>query len=181
MFDARRLSSAIRGRWHRRIHGCPRRVSSSLSCEPCSLIPAGYLPYPLQRISQIRGPNVGALPWLSLRAFPLRARLGLSIFTPCPALSPGPDLPQRISLGQPPSLHLLRGVRYSPVFVRRLLGYYGPVRLPAPVRRCHAPCGFTARTPTPLRAKCGTSRLPCRSLPCVRRVSDHAGAEQLLR
>ena len=64
MFDARRLSSAIRGRWHRRIHGCPRRVSSSLSCEPCSLIPAGYLPYPLQRISQIRGPNVGALPWL---------------------------------------------------------------------------------------------------------------------
>ena len=63
-FDARRLSSAIRGRWHRRIHGCPRRVSSSLSCEPCSLIPAGYLPYPLQRISQIRGPNVGALPWL---------------------------------------------------------------------------------------------------------------------
>ena len=27
-------------------------------------IPAGYLPYPLQRISQIRGPNVGALPWL---------------------------------------------------------------------------------------------------------------------
>ena len=32
--------------------------------EPCSLIPAGYLPYPLQRISQIRGPNVGALPWL---------------------------------------------------------------------------------------------------------------------
>ena len=60
MFDARRLSSAIRGRWHRRIHGCPRRVSSSLSCEPCSLIPAGYLPYPLQRISQIRGPNVTA-------------------------------------------------------------------------------------------------------------------------
>ena len=113
--------------------------------------------------------------------FPLRARLGLSIFTPCPALSPGPDLPQRISLGQPPSLHLLRGVRYSPVFVRRLLGYYGPVRLPAPVRRCRAPCGFTARTPTPLRAKCGTSRLPCMSLPCVRGVSDHAGAEQLLR
>ena len=39
-------------------------VSSSLSCEPCSLIPAGYLPYPLQRALQVRGPNVGALPWL---------------------------------------------------------------------------------------------------------------------
>ena len=37
-------------------------VHSSLSCEPCSLTPAGYLPYPLQRISQIR--NLGALPWL---------------------------------------------------------------------------------------------------------------------
>ena len=71
VFDARRLSSAIRGRWHRRIHGCPRRVSCSLSCEPCSLIPAGYLPYPLQRISQIRGPNVGALPWLFPRFVPV--------------------------------------------------------------------------------------------------------------
>ena len=94
----------------------------------------------------------------------LRARLGLSVFTPCPALCPGPDLPQRISLGQPPSLHLLRGVRYSPVFVRRLLSYYGAVRLPASVRRCRAPCGFTARTPMPLRTRCGTSRLPCMSL-----------------
>ena len=99
-------------------------------------------------------------------------------------LEGGPGLessPGLIMMMDTPSLHLLRGVRYSPVFVRRLLGYYGPVRLPAPVRRCRAPCGFTARTPTPLRAKCGTSRLPCMSLPCVRRVSDHAGAEQLLR
>ena len=41
---------------------------------------------------------------------------------------------------------------------------YGAVRLPASVRRCRAPCGFTARTPMPLRTRCGTSRLPCMSL-----------------
>ena len=40
-----------------------RSSSESLKRLP-PLIPAGYLPYPLQRISQIRGPNVGTLPWL---------------------------------------------------------------------------------------------------------------------
>ena len=58
-------------------------------------------------------------------------------------------------------------LRYSPVFVRRLLGYYGPVRLPAPVRRCRVPCGFTARTPTPLRAKCPPGSRVCLFRACA--------------
>ncbi len=49
-----------------------------------------------------------------------------------PALSPGRVLLAQVSLGQTPSLHLLR--RRCSGFVRRLLRYYGSVRLPVFVR-----------------------------------------------
>ena len=125
-------------------------------CEPCSFIPAGNLPYPLQRALQVRGPNVGALPWLFprfLASCPFRVvriqsgdlicRNGFPLVSPLGSTSSA-------SSGAP-----------QPLF--KGLSYYGPVRLPASVRRCRAPCGFTARTP-PLRTRCGTSRLPCMSL-----------------
>jgi hypothetical protein len=48
-----------------------------------------------------------------------------------PALSPGHVTLGQIPLGQSPSLHCLLGLR--PGLVRRLLGYYGTVRLPVPV------------------------------------------------
>ncbi len=68
--------------------------------EPHLLILACCLTYPLQR---------------TVRIFP--------------ALSPGRVLLLRISLGQTPSLHLLR--RQLPGLVQRLPRYFGSVRLPA--------------------------------------------------
>ena len=62
------------------------------------------------------------------------------------ALSPEPGLPVRISLGQTPSLHPLRRSRPRAAFVRELLRYYGPVRLPAFVHHGRTPLGFTVRT-----------------------------------
>ena len=49
----------------------------------------------------------------------------------CPTLRPGPDLLGRVPLGQPPFLHRLRRAWRTIPFVRRLLRYYGVVRLPA--------------------------------------------------
>jgi hypothetical protein len=85
-----------------------------------------------------------------------------------PALRPVPGTPTRVPFGRAPSLHLLRQRRRTASFVRRLLGYYGPVRLPALVHRRLVPLGFTPRTPFHLpRADCGVSRLPREVLSCM--------------
>ena len=60
-------------------------------------------------------------------------------------LCSGPGLLARIPLGQTPSLHLLRR-RPKATFVRRLLWYYGSVRLPTLVHHRRTPSGFSMRT-----------------------------------
>ena len=61
------------------------------------------------------------------------------------ALCPDPVSQGGIPLGQPPSLHLLRRPLVVTNFVRRLLRYYGVVRLPATVHHGRtlvgSPCG----------------------------------------
>jgi len=74
------------------------------------LIPSGCLTYPLQRAGQT-----------------------------IPALCPVPVWLKPIALGQTPSLHRLRRGRSPARLVRRLLRYYGPVRLPRSVHRRRAP------------------------------------------
>jgi len=54
-----------------------------------------------------------------------------------PAQCPGRVLLGRVSFGQPPSLHRLLGQLSS--VVRRLLWYYGAVRLPGVVRHWRTP------------------------------------------
>jgi hypothetical protein len=63
---------------------------------------------------------------------------------PFPALNPVDVLPRRVSFGRKASLHLLRRRGLSS-FVRRLRGYYPPVRLPLPVHYRRTPFGFPTR------------------------------------
>lgn len=104
-------------------------------------------------------------------------------------------LPKRVALGRPPSLCLLRRrtLRVSCLkplrvaFVRRLLRYYGAVRLPTPVHRRLTPVGFTARTFSPTRrpdvgppSSCTESLHACMGSstargPAASRASDAAG------
>src|SRR6266478_4964398 len=97
-----------------------------------------------------------------------------------PALSPGHVTLGRLPLGQSPSLHRLLGLR--PSLVRRLLGYYGTVRLPVPVHhRCTSldfPMRSALRSPTDRH---GISRLPLKVLACMLRVSDRAGSKGVSR
>src|ERR1700736_1339307 len=83
-----------------------------------------------------------------------------------PALSPARGPEPRVPLGRSPSLHRLRQPH---AFVRRLLGYYAPVDLPAGV---HAGCtsqGLFRPTCRPIGGRCP------RDLPVpVQRVSTHA-------
>ena len=92
-----------------------------------------------------------------------------------PAQSPGRVLLGRIPLGQPPSLHRLRGRFLGSV--RRLPRYYGAVRLPASVHHRRDPLGFPMRPAPPMAAdERGISRFPCEVLPCMLGVSDRAGS-----
>ena len=93
-----------------------------------------------------------------------------------PALSPGRVLLIRVPLGQAPSLHPLRGRRSG--VVRRLPGYYEPVRLPTSVHRRLATSVFPAR-PAPHHrgvGRHGISRFPFKKRPHMQRVSDRAGS-----
>jgi hypothetical protein len=81
----------------------------------------------------------------------------------------------RIPLGQPPFLHLLRHRLVVTCLVRRLLRYYGAVRLPVTVRYCITPLGFSVRTLYNLnKASYRASRFPRKKLPCMHEVSDPA-------
>ncbi len=97
-----------------------------------------------------------------------------------PALSPGRGALQRVPLGQTPSLHHLR--HRSLGFVRRLLRYYGPVRLPATVHHRRVSSDFPMR-PVDTRAtgSRGISRFPRRAFPVVLGISDRAGSNRLSR
>ena len=98
-----------------------------------------------------------------------------------PALRLARAAPDRIALGPAPSLHRLRGRRRG--VVRRLHRYYGRVRLPLAVH--HRITGATlpmrtARDGLSRMASQRISRFPCRWLPRVREVSDHAGSGLVL-
>src|SRR5918996_4450720 len=116
--------------------------------EPCLPIPPCGLPYAVQRLGH-------AYPALRLA----RALLA------------------RIPLGPAPSLHRLR--RRSPGLVRRLPRYYGRVRLPLVVHHRLPAVAFPTRSagtrPTDDQR---ISRFPCRWLPGVRGVFDHAGPDR---
>ena len=98
-----------------------------------------------------------------------------------PALRPVLGLPARVPLGQVPFLHRLRGPGRTPLVVRQLPRYYGPVRLPTPVHRMRAPSGFHPRAGAPSAlAGRGLSRFPREELPDVHGVSDRVGSRRCL-
>src|SRR5690606_20243767 len=89
------------------------------------------------------------------------------------ALSPRRVLLSRVPLGQAPSLHSLRHRRLG--FVRALLRYYGPVRLPVVVRHRRTSLDFPTRPPAPSAVgNHRISRFPDKVFPYVHRVSDRA-------
>ena len=91
-----------------------------------------------------------------------------------PARRPERVLRARVPVGRGPSLHCL--LHRLPGFVRQLLRYSGPVRLPVLVHLGLAPFGFPSRPAAPSAAgEHGTSRFPCEALPGMRGVSDRAG------
>ena len=63
-----------------------------------------------------------------------------------PALCLVPVLLGWIPFSQPPFLHLFRHRLVVTCFVQRFPRYYGTVRLPAFVRHCFTPLGFSMRT-----------------------------------
>src|ERR671918_231214 len=96
-----------------------------------------------------------------------------------PAQCPGRVLLARVPLGQAPSLHLLRGRSLG--VVRRLRGYYGPVRLPLPVHRRRVSMDFPTRPagPSPTGRQ-GLSRFSREVCPGMHGVSDRAGLHRVL-
>jgi hypothetical protein len=108
-----------------------------------------------------------------------------------PARCPVRVLLVRVPFGQAPFLHRLRGRRPSVLcafahggvgFVRRLRGYYGPVRLPRAVRHRRTPFGFPTRPAALVSAGgSGISRFPNMVVPGVHGVCDRAGAERVSR
>ena len=95
-----------------------------------------------------------------------------------PALCPECVTLRRVSLGQPPSLHRLRS-RCSGL-VRRLLRYYGAVRLPASVHHRRSSLDFPMRSTRARVDGCRTSRFPCKVLACMLGVCDRAGSRSVL-
>ena len=87
-----------------------------------------------------------------------------------PALSPGRVLLARVPLGQTPSLHLLR--RRSTGFVRRLLRYYGSVRLPVFVRHRLLSLDFPMRPENAGRSRVNPGSLNFRTR-CVPTCQGH--------
>ena len=91
------------------------------------------------------------------------------------ALCPGHVTLGRLSLDQSPFLHRLLVLRSD--LVRRLLRYYGTVRLPVPVHHRGTSLDFPMRSAPPsLSDKHGISRLPLKVLARMLRVSDRAGS-----
>jgi len=89
-----------------------------------------------------------------------------------PPLRAAPGLLNRIPLGSSPSLCILRKLWRTTALVRKLLQYYGTVRLPMVVHRHRAPLGFIARAALPSsRPTMGFSRLPRNVLRCAHGVS----------
>ena len=91
-----------------------------------------------------------------------------------PARCPGRVLLRQVPFGQTPSLHPLRP--RLPGVVRRLLRYFGSVRLPLSVHHRRVSLDFPTR-PEALTAPGGQgiSRFPRKVLPYVHGVSDRAG------
>src|SRR6266702_282049 len=94
-----------------------------------------------------------------------------------PALHPERVLLAQVPFGQTPSLHPLR--RRSPGLVRRLLRYYGSVRLPLSVHHRRTSLDFPTRPAT--LGKQGTSRRPREVFPYVHGVCDRAGSQRISR
>ena len=96
---------------------------------------------------------------------PAFSRTGSSSFgAPFPARCPGRVLLVPVPLGPPPSLHPLR--RHRSGFVRRLLRYYGSVRLPGFVYHRLLSLDFPIR-PDSFSGESGISRFPRITRPYV--------------
>ena len=134
------------------------------------------MPYTFLRAWQVGGVATGVCRCLFLR-FPVLCTgtavhtfsLTDSVFGTCFAKTMFPST-------RCPSLHLLRQPWRTMVFVRRLLRYYGTVRLPGSciavvLHRIHGTSHYAICS--------GQSQdipvLPCEKLACVLRVLDHAG------
>ena len=90
------------------------------------------------------------------------------------ALSPVRVLLSRVSFGQTPFLHPLRG--RCPGVVRRLHRYYGPVRLPLSVHHRRASIDFSVRPiASSVTGGHGIFWLPGEVFPYLHGVCDHAG------
>ena len=86
----------------------------------------------------------------------------------------------QVPLGQAPSLQRLRP--QFPRFVRRLLRYYEPVRLPLPVHHRRTSIDFPMRPATPsLAGRQGISQVLHEVLPCMLGVFDSAGSQPISR
>src|ERR687898_1848918 len=98
-----------------------------------------------------------------------------------PALCPGHVTLNRLSLGQPPSLHrLLSFLRLG--LVRRLRRYYGAVRLPVFVHHRCASLDFPMRSVFPFSTdRHGISRLPLKVLAGMLRALDRARSKSVSR
>src|SRR5215469_2283050 len=90
-------------------------------------------------------------------------------------------LPVRIPLDQFPSLHLLRRRRRAGL-VRKLLRYYGTVRLPMPVHHRRMSLDFPTRPAAPSAAGGHrTSRFSNKVFPYMPGVCDRAGSVRISR
>ena len=96
-----------------------------------------------------------------------------------PALSPECVAFEQIPLGPTPSLHRLRSLSVG--FVRRLLRYYGSVRLPISVHHRLQPFDCPTRSADPAITEAnGISRFPSKVHPYMRGVFDRAGFQDVL-
>ena len=95
-----------------------------------------------------------------------------------PTLRPERVTLGRVLLGQPPSLHRLRS-RCSG-FVRRLLRYYGAVRLPTSVHHRRSSLDFPMRSACAAADERGTSRFPRKVFPHMLGVCYRARSRSVL-
>src|SRR5439155_21777626 len=149
-------------------------VPPRLAIDAGSRIPFEFpvgCPQPLDGVHVVKERGEPLLP-VSPRCLPYPLERAGRAF---PALCPARVTLGRVPLGQPPSLHHLRG-RFLGV-VRWLPGYYGAVRLPASGHHRRVSLDFPMRSPAPSAGdRRGTSRFPCEVHPCMRGVFDRAGS-----
>src|SRR2546427_4349365 len=166
-------------RWSRLERSCrfasrfsvvPPRLAIDASSRITFELPVGC-PQPLDGVHVVKERGEPLLP-VSPRCLPYPLERAERAF---PALRPARVTLGRVPLGQPPSLHHLRG-RFLGV-VRWLPGYYEAVRLPAPVHHRRVSSDFPMRPAVPSTAgRCGTSRFPGEVHPYMRGVFDRAGS-----